>query len=544
MSLYYDAASIILDSSKSDSSLKAKVYGSKKIKRSPAQVYALISETSKWNEVLNEVVERSQLLSHERKLTPALSLLLVHDLLLAKTGVAAPANHALRVAVEKHKARLQAEFTKARLRRGCATVNALLQHLQKSAKTPDIEGSDADATDSSQEFGHPRWVRINTLKSTLDDQLKSTFADFRKVETLREILDNERRSPPDKLVHVDLHVPDLVAIPSKIDLVSSAAYPRGEIIFQDKASCFPAYLLDPQVEDGELLDACAAPGNKTTHLVALARASRWGPDDIGGVVHACERDGSRSRTLMSMLNIAGAAEGTSIRGGQDFLKLNPQRLPWNEVGGLLLDPSCSGSGIVGREASAAFVLPSNEDSKPQAKSRKRKHEKVKVSIPPTPPGTDSIEKVEEIPDGAVNSKTLQDRLKSLSAFQTKLVLHAMSFPAARKIVYSTCSVHNEENEGVVLAALNSPIAREQGWRMMRREEQVSGMKAWHSRGRPEACESSADADIVAEACIRCSKFTEDGTQGFFVAAFVRRDSAGGADPAMEDDWAGFSDQDG
>ena len=40
-------------------------------------------------------------------------------------------------------------------------------------------------------------------------------------------------------------------------------------------------------------------------------------------------------------------------------------------------------------------------------------------------------------------------------------------------------------------------------------------------------ESSNELDNteVAEACIRCDKSTEDGTMGFFVAGFVRDESA-------------------
>lgn len=39
-------------------------------------------------------------------------------------------------------------------------------------------------------------------------------------------------------------------------------------MFQDKASCFPVYALKPR-SHWTLIDACAAPGNKTIHLAAL-----------------------------------------------------------------------------------------------------------------------------------------------------------------------------------------------------------------------------------------------------------------------------------
>jgi len=83
---------------------------------------------------------------------------------------------------------------------------------------------------------------------------------------------------------------------------------------------------------------------------------------------------------------------------------------------------------------------------------------------------------------------------------------------------------------VVVKALCSPAARERGWRVLRRDEQVDGMRRWHRRGSLGTCRSILDekddtvklsAEEIAEACIRCEKGSEDGTMGFFVAGFVR-----------------------
>lgn len=68
MSLYYDAASLLLSSQNPSGSLKSRVFGSKNLKNSPKQVYALVAEASKWSAILSEVVDKSQLLQHERKL--------------------------------------------------------------------------------------------------------------------------------------------------------------------------------------------------------------------------------------------------------------------------------------------------------------------------------------------------------------------------------------------------------------------------------------------------------------------------------------------
>ena len=47
----------------------------------------------------------------------------------------------------------------------------------------------------------------------------------------------------------------------------------------------------------------------------------------------------------------------------------------------------------------------------------------------------------------------EDRLAQLASFQRAAVLHAMKFPSVRRVVYSTCSIHQAENEDVVAAIL-------------------------------------------------------------------------------------------
>jgi len=122
----------------------------------------------------------------------------------------------------------------------------------------------------------------------------------------------------------------------------------GELIIQDKASCFPAYLLDPKPEDESVIDACAAPGNKTTHLAALLSASypsstsvtvtKQRPNTRHQQIIAFERDQERSKILQKMVTLAKADKLATIRSGQDFLQQDPKE--FRHVGALLLDPSC------------------------------------------------------------------------------------------------------------------------------------------------------------------------------------------------------------
>lgn len=442
--------------------------------------------------------------------------------------------------MERHKTRLNAEFTKARLRRGCTSVDELRAHVAKTAiEADESKIQEADAQNRpAKSWPRPRWVRVNILRTSVEEQLKTTFAGFQTVTAIEEVM---MASASAKVLYLDENIPNLLALPPLMDLSTSSAYLDGSIILQDKASCFPAYLLDPEAEDGDCVDACAAPGNKTTHLAAiLDEQSAKSP-----MIYACERDKSRASTLSRMVSTAHAERQVKVQRTRDFLKFDFTRHPWSTVGCLLVDPSCSGSGIVGRDDFVPITLPGQQSyTESHIDPKKRKRKKAEPAPLTTPALSAGLE---ETPiDTEKSSDQIASRLKALSAFQLRLLLHALQFPKARKISYSTCSIHAEENEHVVARALASSHARETGWRLLQRSEQVSGMKAWPIRGDVTALETSAclgtrDAKQLADACIRCEKGTKEGTQGFFVACFVRDVRDRNRDGDDDDEWAGFSD---
>lgn len=491
MSLYHEAASVLQQDPSTGGNLRSRVFNKKDLKSPPNQVYALALETCKWSAVLAEVIDHSQVLKHEKKLTPILALLLVHDFLLAKGGIALPASHGLRSTIDRHKSRLNAEFTRARIRRKCSSVDALKEQVETSLYA------------NTQ---HPRWIRVNTIKTTLDKQLSTTFKDHEKTASVQEVLTGSG-----KLIHIDEHIPNLVAVSPRFDFARCPAYKSGQLILQDKASCFPAYLLDPKPSGGDVIDGCAAPGNKTTHAAAIIKSQCHDGDKSGNGIHAFEKDVRRAKTLDKMVNLAGSDDLTQIHQGQDFLKVDPLDATYANTGAILLDPSCSGSGIVGRDDMPELHLPAADGAVTAGKSSKKRKR----------PAEDP-EHVLIDDDGNTtvvsSEKDLEARLEALSSFQLTLLLHAFSFPAAHKITYSTCSVHAEENEQVVLKALQSDIGKRRGWRVLPREGQVSGMQAWPVRGQIEACDGDKQ---VAESCIRAYKDDGRGVMGFFVAVFCR-----------------------
>jgi putative methyltransferase len=381
---------------------------------------------------------------------------------------------------------------------------------------------------------------VNTIKSTLTSQLDSTFRGYEAVDNIGAIV---RAKGSAKVYFLDPNIPNLLALPPRIDLTKTPAYTRGEIIFQDKASCFPAYLLDLTEEDGDVIDGCAAPGNKTTHAAAIV--SSQNPGGKRKVI-AFERDKGRTEILKKMVKLAGGEGLITVKGASDFIAAKPNTPDYESVGAILLDPSCSGTGIVGRDDAIKLHLPSAaaEAGKPQPGGGKNK--KRKRTEPPKPTSDEAQEEVtldlddtaaEEVPLDAADK--LQERLTALSTFQLHILTHAMRFPSARKITYSTCSIHFEENEGVVFQALATSVAKERGWRVLKRNEQVDGLKKWERRGQWEEgklggsiVEEGSKQDVL-DGCIRCDKGTEDATMGFFVAAFVREGDDEGYSAAGE-----------
>ena len=438
----------------------------------------------------------------------------------------------LRLAIERHKARLTSEFRRLQIKHKFPTLEA----FREAINAGDLDSSDNDKS-GPEKARHPRWVRINTIKTTLSSQLDTTFEDYTQVVDIQDIMQAKGTK---KIYYEDPNIPNLIALPPRIDLSKAPAYGKGEIIFQDKASCFPAYLLDLQDGDGDVIDGCAAPGNKTTHAAAIVSSQSKNSGRGERKVIAFERDKGRTEILRKMVKLAGADGIVTVKGASDFIAAKPNSPDYDNVEAILLDPSCSGTGIVGRDDAIKLHLPSalaSSASQPPAgqgknKKRKRGADDKPAATEPTPEMTLDLDETtqEEVPLDA--SEKLAERLKSLSTFQLHILTHAMRFSAARRITYSTCSIHFEENEAVVFQALATSVARERGWRILKREEQVEGLRMWKRRGEWEegklggsVVDEASKGDIL-EGCIRCDKGTQEGTMGFFVAGFVREGEDG------------------
>jgi 16S rRNA (cytosine967-C5)-methyltransferase len=169
-------------------------------------------------------------------------------------------------------------------------------------------------------------------------------------------------------------------------------YDQGLFTVQDESAMRIASALDAR-PGSRVLDMCAAPGGKTTHLAELMGNQ--------GQIIACDVDDRRLATLTELCRRLGVTIVESHRLHQERNE-EPPAGPFDFI---LVDVPCSNTGVLGRRPEARWRL------KPED-------------------------------------------FKRLVQLQTKLLLQAGErVRPGGAIVYSTCSIEPEENQQVVRAAL-------------------------------------------------------------------------------------------
>lgn len=398
----------------------------------------------------------------------------------------------------------------------------------------------------------PRYARVNTLKTTMQDALDA-FDPIKRAQakaertrrwhaansssTLNAPLSTKKHKKKKKAPSkgrqtnngsikvpvnsnqqqptIDPHVRYLLRFPPGRDLHDHPLVESGALILQDKSSCFSAQVLADafpvQHMNGiDMIDACAAPGNKTSHLATLlalrysnevpsssssslavaSSSSAAVPTQASSAVFAFDKSVPRLAVLERRMKEAGADHIVHAT-LQSFLEVDPYDPRYAHVQGILLDPSCSGSGMASR---------------------------LDHFMDGTGVGGGGTTAEEE---------DAQRRLTALSDFQKEALLHAFTFPNVTNVVYSTCSVHNEENEDVVLHALASeqtnPSSRTLGPMRL-----APALTSWSRRGRPNVGPAPGEEGVLTQGltkaqadCLVRVLPEEDETNGFFVALFHR-----------------------
>jgi 16S rRNA (cytosine967-C5)-methyltransferase len=226
----------------------------------------------------------------------------------------------------------------------------------------------------------PLWLRVNRLRTD-----RTTFLDALRVANIA--------AEPGE-------VADSVRLADHVPIRELSGYAEGWFSVQDASAIRAAAALNPQ-PGMRVLDLCAAPGGKTTHL-----AERM---NNHGEIIACDIDEERLKTLAGLTQRLGItivqplllASGERKSPG-DTRPFEPPPGPFDAV---LVDAPCSNTGVLGR--------------RPEARWRMK-----------------------------------PDDFQHLVQLQTRLLIQAGErVRPGGVIVYSTCSIEPEENRQVVANVL-------------------------------------------------------------------------------------------
>jgi 16S rRNA (cytosine967-C5)-methyltransferase len=179
----------------------------------------------------------------------------------------------------------------------------------------------------------------------------------------------------------------------RVGNVSGEALAAGHCYIQDPSTAAACSLLDPQPGE-RVLDACAAPGGKTSYLAELMKND--------GAIVACDRDEHRIGILRDNLGRLGVTNARCVHHDWTSGK------PFEDVGGfdrILVDAPCSNTGVMRRRVDVRWRLST-------------------------------------------------DDFLRMPALQTRIVSAVVPLlKPGGSLVYSTCSLESEENEGVIDAIL-------------------------------------------------------------------------------------------
>jgi 16S rRNA C967 or C1407 C5-methylase (RsmB/RsmF family) len=577
-SLYLGSAAVLLQFLQEKSPLTQLVYASRSLPdKQRKAAYALTLGVLRYKHVLDRVLEESGFMKLDRNMNRAIVLVMLYDLLIGETKTIVGGG-GVKKALMSQENKLRTTFVRMKIAAGVKEDEELLpREIRFTAQLP-------------------RYARVNTLRSTVSSV--SSVLTSEGFEARKERFEHGKITwlpGSEKMFYIDAHIPHLLVFSPGTDLHDHFLVRSGQLILQDKASCMTAAALDPQPGDApmiHMLDACAAPGNKTTHLLAIAmehlrkqrkesmvevkanataanaaapipatsassssssshplppKRSRPSAEDdendssilsssnratgqrvtfsIGGAglsgvnpmikLEACEVDPTRFQLLQKMMlralpqakNVQGNLSKTAqppepieslppvapslvtLR-NQSFLDLSPSSLEFQSVRVILLDPTCSGSGM-GHRIEQFYK---HRVMEVKVEGGKKVQRDAGLMTRTLAPG-------HEKPDVMANVSALAD-------FQKSILSHALSFPNVEMVCYSTCSIHAAEDECVVEAVLEK----------YPEFELASALPTWCRRGEKGETDLS---EAQAKKLVR-SAGAEDGMNGFFVAKFVRK----------------------
>ena len=237
------------------------------------------------------------------------------------------------------------ELVKADSPRGARLVNAVLRRAAREAR-PLVESlPQATPEQAALRHSHPRWIAelwwdalgADTARALMAAGNRPAEAALR-ANALRTGADalRERLPVPSRPAE---GLPEGLVLEAPFDAFASPLWEAGLFMPQSRAAMAVARVLDPQPGE-RVLDLCAAPGGKTTHLAALMGGA--------GRVIAVERHPGRADALRRTAERMGA-DGVEVRTAD---AAEPQ-----EAGAydrVLVDPPCSDLGTLAARPDARW----------------------------------------------------------------------------------------------------------------------------------------------------------------------------------------------
>ena len=196
--------------------------------------------------------------------------------------------------------------------------------------------------DAPSRHAHPQWL-IDALAAHWPQQLEAILKANNEQAPLW-LRVNRRRSTRPQLAerlheagietNAPQHLQDALLLPRSVDITGLPGYAEGAFSVQDGAAQFAARLLD--LRDGQrVLDACAAPGGKSAHILESASVD----------LLALDRDAARLPRLRENLARLGLVAEVRVGDASDAQSWWDGR-PFERI---LLDAPCSATGIIRRQ---------------------------------------------------------------------------------------------------------------------------------------------------------------------------------------------------
>lgn len=229
------------------------------------------------------------------------------------------------------------ELAKEASPRGSRLVNAVLRRASDEGEALLAGLNDSDPASAALLHSVPPWLAQmwwDELGETQTRELLRRINEPAESALRVNLLVGEPDRVRERLPvagHPAPGVPEGIVLEQPFDAYGSELWREGAIMPQSRASMLVGHVVAPKPGE-QILDLCAAPGAKTTHLAALIQDS--------GAVVAVERHGGRARALEQTcrrMRVRAAevvvADATSWRSGKAFDRV-------------LVDPPCSGLGTL------------------------------------------------------------------------------------------------------------------------------------------------------------------------------------------------------